>query len=156
MVQTGNGPPPVRQVFETVLYAADVPAAAAFYAGVLGLRALRQVGAGAQSAVFRLGPECMLLLFDPAWSERTGRGAPAHGARGAGHVALRIDDDAYEEWLAWLGAHGVAVEREVVWDAGGRSIYVRDPAGNSVELAAGDVWGVGERSGDTDHRSEPR
>ncbi|MDP1660793.1 MAG: VOC family protein [Phycisphaerales bacterium] len=141
MDQTGNGAPPVRQVFETVLYAADVPAAAAFYAGVLGLRPLRPVGAGAQSAVFRLGPECMLLLFDPAWSERTGRGAPHHGTRGQGHVALRIAEADYDAWRGWLVAKGVEIEREVTWEPGGRSIYFRDPAGNSVELAAGDVWG---------------
>jgi hypothetical protein len=35
----------------------------------------------------------------------------------------------------------VPIEREIEWDEGGTSIYVRDPAGNSVELAPPTIWG---------------
>jgi hypothetical protein len=35
----------------------------------------------------------------------------------------------------------VEIEREVDWDEGGTSLYVRDPAGNSVELAPPTIWG---------------
>ena len=37
---------------------------------------------------------------------------------------------------------GVDIETEVEWPGGGRSIYVRDPAGNSVELASSTIWGL--------------
>ena len=68
--------------------------------------------------------------------------APSHhGSRGQGHAALRIDDADYDAWKVWLVERGVEIEMEVKWPPGGRSIYFRDPAGNSVELAAGDVWG---------------
>ncbi len=39
-----------------------------------------------------------------------------------------------------LRDRGIELEREVDWPQGGRSIYVRDPAGNSVELVEGDLW----------------
>ena len=133
------GCPPISRVFETVLYTPDVPAAVPFYRDILGLPLLRPPTG--QSAVFRVSAESMLLVMDPVYSEQKGRGAPHHGSRGQGHAALRIDDGDYDAWKAWLGAKGVAIEMEVKWPPGGRSIYFRDPAGNSVELAAGDVWG---------------
>jgi hypothetical protein len=43
--------------------------------------------------------------------------------------------------LRWTPAHGVEVEREIGWPDGSRSLYVRDPAGNSVELAPPSLWG---------------
>lgn len=135
-----NHPPAIRGVYETVLYADDVLSAAAFYADVLGLTPLRR--ASLQSAVFRLGPEAMLLIFEPRWSEQPGRGVPAHAARGHAHIAFRVGAEDLEHWREHLARLGVAIELERGWDPGGRSIYIRDPAGNSVELAAGEVWGA--------------
>ena len=43
-------------------------------------------------------------------------------------------------------AAGVRIEAEVAWPGGGRSIYVRDPSGNSVELATAAVWGLASES----------
>jgi hypothetical protein len=33
------------------------------------------------------------------------------------------------------------IEKEFGWPRGGRSIYFRDPAGNSVELVTPGLWG---------------
>lgn len=129
----------ITAIYETVLYAADVPAAAAFYHQVLGLLPARPPSV--ESARFCLSPDAFLLLFNPDWSEKAGRGVPAHAARGPGHIAFHIPGDSVESWKATLASHAVPIEMERGWDPGGRSIYVRDPAGNSVELAAGDVWG---------------
>jgi len=126
------------RIYETVLYADDVIAAAAFYAEVLGLRQLREPDE--QSAVFRLDDGGVLLLFDPARSEVPGRLVPSHGARGPGHIAFAVEPDtldAVEERLARLG---VEIEDRHAWKPGGRSLYVRDPTGNSVELVEGEVW----------------
>ena len=38
--------------------------------------------------------------------------------------------------------YGVVIEKEVGWPKGGRSIYFRDPAGNSVELVTPGRWGL--------------
>jgi catechol 2,3-dioxygenase-like lactoylglutathione lyase family enzyme len=73
---------------------------------------------------------------------------PPHGARGAGHVAFRVPAAALEAWRARLTAAGVAIEAEIAWPRGGRSLYVRDPAGNSVELGTAAIWGLPEGDGD--------
>jgi catechol 2,3-dioxygenase-like lactoylglutathione lyase family enzyme len=122
-----------RRVYETVVYAPDLDAALAFYGEVL---ALRQVA----DMAFRLDDDGILLLFDPAQSAQPGRLVPSHGpAGGSVHVAFAVDS--LEPWRARLHAAGVELEHEHEWARGGaRSLYVRDPAGNSVELVEGDLW----------------
>jgi len=129
--------PPVG-VYETVLYASDVPATAHFYSELLGLHAVQE--ADELSAAFRLGDGGMLLLFDPARSSILGRPVPSHGASGPGHVAFAVEAGDLEAFAAELRRRGVEIEREMTWDEGGRSLYVRDPAGNSVELVEGEAW----------------
>ena len=124
----------MASVHETVLYAGDVTAATHFYAEVVGLRVVFE-RAGLMAAL-RVDERGLLLLFDPAESDVAGRDVPSHGARGAGHVAFGVSD---EELRAIL-AHGLEIERELTWPRGGRSTYVRDPAGNSVEFVVGEIW----------------
>lgn len=128
---------PLR-VYETVLYATDVAAVAAFYSGVLRLRLMKQPNETA--AFFRLDDGGVLLVFDPGPASVPGRWVPAHGATGAGHVALAVAAGELGAWAVELRAKGVEVEREITWPTGGRSLYVRDPAGNSVELVEGEIW----------------
>ena len=132
-------PPPVLAVVETAVYAADLAAAEGFYAGVLGLPvAGREPG---RHVFFRVGDAGLLLAFDPAATSRGG-GPPPHGATGPGHFALGVRAEDLEPWKAHLMANGVAIERELTWPLGGQSVYVRDPAGNSVELVTPGVWGT--------------
>jgi catechol 2,3-dioxygenase-like lactoylglutathione lyase family enzyme len=124
------------RVYETVLYASDLVATAAFYSDTLGLRSL---GEHDEVAVFRLDDGGILLLFDPARSSAPGR-AVAHGTSGVGHVAFAVSPGELDPIRADLSRSGVEIEREITWDHGGRSIYFRDPAGNSVELIEGEAW----------------
>lgn len=125
-------------MYETVLYASDVAATARFYSELLGLTPAEPPDEAA--AVFRLDDGGMLLVFDPARSSAPGRGVPAHGSTGAGHVAFSVSGGELEPLAARLLEANVDVERWIDWPAGGRSLYVRDPAGNSVELVDGEVW----------------
>jgi catechol 2,3-dioxygenase-like lactoylglutathione lyase family enzyme len=136
-------PTPIARVLETALYAEDLIAASDFYERILGLERIAFVEG--RHAFFRCG-DGVVLIFDPrstATVATTVNGAPVplHGARGAGHVALAIADADLPAWREHLEANGVAVESEVTWPRGGKSLYVRDPAGNSVELASPLLWG---------------
>jgi catechol 2,3-dioxygenase-like lactoylglutathione lyase family enzyme len=131
--------PPVTAVVEAAVYAADLAAAEAFYAGVLGLPvAGRELG---RHVFFRVGDAAMLLVFNPA-ATRAGGDLPPHGTAGPGHFALGVRAGDLDGWKARLAASGVGVEKELTWPRGGRSVYVRDPAGNSVELLTPGVWGT--------------
>jgi catechol 2,3-dioxygenase-like lactoylglutathione lyase family enzyme len=125
-------------VYETVLYAADVAKAAAFYSDVLGLRLID--GPDELSAGFRLDDGGVLLIFDPSRSSLPNRPVPSHGPTGAGHVAFSVEEGTLDAWGEALRERGVEIELERGWQRGGRSIYVRDPAGNAVELVDGDLW----------------
>ncbi|HMO09730.1 MAG TPA: VOC family protein [Paracoccaceae bacterium] len=133
--------PTILGTLETALYAADLAAAERFYAGILGLPViLRQPG---RHVFFRSGTS-VLLVFDPAATAvPPGPGAlpvPPHGADGPGHLCLTIAPGDLAAWRDHLRAEGLEIESEIAWPGGGRSIYVRDPAGNSVELADAALW----------------
>lgn len=131
--------PKVTRIFETVLYADDLDAARRFYGTVMGLDVLQS------SDLFitlRCG-EGVLLVFDADKSGKPGRSVPAHGARGEGHIAFGVPEADLDRWRDHLVAHGVEIEDEVEWKVGGVSIYFRDPAGNSIELAPPTLWGGG-------------
>tara|TARA_R110000782_G_scaffold73091_2_gene146108 strand:- start:25734 stop:26174 length:441 start_codon:yes stop_codon:yes gene_type:complete len=140
-------PPPPHAVLETVLYAEDLAAARGFYAGVLGLEAVDEMDE--LSLVLRIGSGQVVLIFDPRRSDAPGRSVPSHGHRnGCGHIALRIRPADLDAWGRRLTDHGVPIERTVDWSGGrGRSLYVRDPAGNSVELIDADIWPPGGNPG---------
>ena len=134
----------IQGVLETCLYASDLDAAERFYSGVLELTVVAR--AAERHVFFRCGA-AMLLVFDP---ERTAASAgqvngtpvPAHGARGAGHVCFRIAADELDAWRERFARADVAIEAEITWPRGGSSLYVRDPAGNSVELAPASIWSI--------------
>jgi catechol 2,3-dioxygenase-like lactoylglutathione lyase family enzyme len=53
---------------------------------------------------------------------------------------LGIDLQSLDDCQKHLVESGVEIEAEVEWPPGGKSIYFRDPAGNSVELVTPGVW----------------
>ncbi|MGZ8491142.1 MAG: VOC family protein [Gemmatirosa sp.] len=139
-----HAPLPPARVLESCLYAPDLAAAARFYEDVLLLTPFARVDG--RHVFFHCGPG-VFLLFAPDVTATTpgavgGVPVPAHGTHGPGHVAFAVADDALDAWRAHLAAHAVAIEAEIHWPRGGRSLYVRDPAGNSVELASPRIWGL--------------
>lgn len=137
MVPESDSPEPIRSVLETCLYATDLDAAAAFYGEVLGLTEVsREEG---RHVFFRCGKQ-MVLLFKPEATSDPGGMLPPHGAEGPGHVAFAVDDAQLDAWHERLERRGVPIEKDMQWGEAGRSLYVRDPAGNSVELATPSIW----------------
>jgi catechol 2,3-dioxygenase-like lactoylglutathione lyase family enzyme len=139
MATSNTTVPPIETVVEMAVYAADLAAAEAFYAGVLGLPVITHDPE--RHVFFRVGAASVLLVFNPETTIRGGE-LPAHGATGPGHFALGIRPESLDPWRAHLATRGVAIEQEVAWPRGGHSLYFRDPAGNAVELVTPGVWGT--------------
>lgn len=130
-----------RRTLETCLYAEDLAAAKSFYAEVLGGEPFFEEAG--RHVFFRIG-ESLLFIFNPHVSAHPtppGEGipVPTHGAHGPGHVAFQVEED-LDRWREHLLARKVEIERVIEWPGGGRSVYFRDPAGNSVELADTGLW----------------
>lgn len=138
--------PPILGTLESALYAADLDAATAFWSGVMGLEAF-QTRPG-RHVFFRVpagNPPQVLLVFNPAaTAEPPAPDArlpvPPHGATGPGHFCLAVAGEALDAWRAHLEGQGVAIEADFRWPNGARSVYIRDPAGNSIELAEPRIW----------------
>lgn len=129
--------PAVSGVYETVLYGANVRELASFYADVVGLRLIE---INELLAALRIPDGGVLLLFDRSLSSVPGRSVPAHGTTGDGHVAFAVPPGDLDRWREHLASCAVEIESVVDWGGGPVSLYVRDPAGNSVEFAAGELW----------------
>lgn len=134
-----------HSILETALYVDDLDTAERFYTGVLGLeRIARQTH---RHVFFQCG-RGVLLLFNTATTAVptliAGQMIPAHGAHGPGHMAFAVREKELAAWRQRLQEAKVAIESEVSWPQGGHSIYFRDPAGNSIELATPRIWGLEE------------
>lgn len=130
-------------ILETIIYAEDLDAARSFYRDVMGLEPAST--APGRHLFYRIGDQ-MLLVFNPeATSKPTASTAlpvPTHGGRGPGHVCFRATASEVDAWRHLLEDKGVAIEADFEWPKGGRSIYFRDPAGNSIEIAEARIWGI--------------
>jgi catechol 2,3-dioxygenase-like lactoylglutathione lyase family enzyme len=136
-----TAPPRALRVVETALYFDDLPAAAAFYRDVLGLRAMNEsarlvamdAGGGTVLLLFRRGETAKGFRWPDGW-------IPPHDGAGPLHLALGVAVDSLDGWERWLVSCGVEIESRVTWSRGGRSLYFRDPAGHSVELVTPGTW----------------
>lgn len=127
-------------ILETILYAADPDACAAFYTRLFGFPEQRRV---AGRFAFLRTVNQMLLIFapGPTADPQNQSGIPTHGATGPGHICFRAADaDDLAHWKQRLADLSIPVEHEHDWPGGGRSVYFRDPAGNSVEIAEARIW----------------
>jgi catechol 2,3-dioxygenase-like lactoylglutathione lyase family enzyme len=129
----------IKAVVETAIYVDDLQVTEAFYGTILGLSVMSKEPG--RHVFFQVGEASVLLAF-LAEATLNGDHLPPHGASGPGHFALGIEAEAFDAWRRLLQGHGVRIEKEVGWPRGGKSIYFRDPAGNSVELVTPGVWGL--------------
>jgi catechol 2,3-dioxygenase-like lactoylglutathione lyase family enzyme len=123
-------------LLEVALYhdAAEEEAMAAMY----GALELDRVAAWPDGAAYRLGDVLVLLFVRERLAEREGPIAD-HGSAGPGHVCFTVPPGEYEAWIHRVA--GIAeITHEHEWKGGRRSFYFRDPAGNLLEVADGDLW----------------
>lgn len=131
-------------ILESALYVSDLGTAEAFYRDVLGLEVIAKVDG--RHVFFACGGG-VLLLFDalatkvpPAPDARLP--VPPHGAAGQGHLCFSATAEEISAWKARLEKLGITIEADFEWPKGGRSIYFRDPSGNSLEFAEPKIWGL--------------
>ena len=132
------------RILETALYAENLDQTADFYSQVLGLERFTEVPG--RHVFFRAEGQ-VLLLFKPSAtrvppSPDARLAVPPHGAEGPGHVCFAATSAQIDGWIEHLAAHALEIESTVEWPGGGRSIYFRDPAGNSLEFAEARIWGL--------------
>jgi catechol-2,3-dioxygenase len=128
----------VNAILETILYGSNLEELEDFYQKVLGLR--RIAATPGRNVVLQCGNSA-LILFNADKSSQTGGKFPAHGVNGSGHIAFVIGEEELEVWRIHLSKMNIIIETEIIWEDGGISLYFRDPAGNSVELAPPTIWG---------------
>ena len=130
-------------ILESALYVTDLTAAETFYRDVIGLELLAKVEG--RHVFFRCGDGVLLLFNAEATKNQPPPDArlpvPPHGAVGEGHLCFSASSDEIAAWKKRLEMHGLAIEADFEWPKGGRSIYFRDPSGNSIEFAEPRIWG---------------
>ena len=132
------------------LYVTDLDAAETFYTDILGLERIAK--ADGRHVFFRCGDGVLLLFNAEATKELPSPDAklpvPPHGSVGQGHLCFTASGDEIDRWKDRLSRKGIAIEADFHWPAksgqerGGRSIYFRDPSGNSLEFAEPKIWGL--------------
>jgi catechol 2,3-dioxygenase-like lactoylglutathione lyase family enzyme len=131
-------------ILESALYVTDLDAAEDFYSGVLGLDLLGKVDG--RHLFFRCGDGVLLIFNAEATKVPPAPDAklkvPPHGTVGDGHLCFAASADEIVRWRAHLETKKIAIESEFEWPQGGRSIYIRDPSGNSIEFAEPRIWGI--------------
>lgn len=129
-----------KGILETVIYATDLDAAERFYRNVFGLDVVRKLSE--QFVFFRCGDQ-MLLVFNPEKSSVTdpANPIPRHGTTGRGHFCFKAEDKAeVDAWRDRFVLLGIEIEHYQRWNNGSHSVYIRDPAGNSVEVGEARLW----------------
>ena len=133
--------PAPQAILESSLYVDDLDAADEFYGHILGLERIQRIGN--RHVFFRCGTS-VLLLFNAEETEKPSSNprlpVPPHGARGPGHVCFAQPRKDLLRMRERLREAGTEIEAEFDWPSGARSIYFRDPAGNSVEIAEPHLW----------------
>ena len=133
--------PPIDRILETAIYCDDLDKAEIFYTGLFGFPVMLS---NERIRALDVNAASVLLLFQrgaTTHSIRLPEGLiPSHDSTGPAHFAFGIAADQYHAWKAMLLQRGIAIESEVQWIAGGRSLYFRDPDGHSVELATPGLW----------------
>ena len=123
--------PSLASLDHLVLTVADPAVTAAFYTRVLGMEA-RTFGEGRQALHF--GAQ-KINLHPAAAPIRPHAATPAPGSADL----CFLTDTPLADWQAHLEAEGVPVEQGPVGRTGAtgpiRSLYIRDPDGNLVEIA---------------------
>jgi len=136
-----NISPALNGILETAIYAEDLDVAREFYGGILGMEEV--TATEGRHVFFRCG-KIMVLVFNPNETVKQpfekSLPIPPHGSNGPIHVCFSAPTGAIDSWTAHLEKNNIEIESKITWPNGARSVYFRDPAGNSLEFAEPKLW----------------
>ncbi|HDY7751253.1 TPA: VOC family protein [Vibrio vulnificus] len=126
----------LQAIDHIVLRVVDLPKMLAFYCDILGCVVEREVAEFGLTQL-RAGSSLIdLVTVDSKLGQQGGR-APEQEGRNLDHFCLQITPKDEQEILDFLIQHGVEVEdfaNRYGAQGFGRSIYLSDPEGNTIEL----------------------
>ena len=129
--------PKSEGILESSLYVDDVHRSARFYEKIFGFRVISDFGA--RGCAMEAGHRQVLLLFKKGGSLAI---ESPHDGDGELHLAFAIPAAELARWEAWLAENGLAIEEKRAWEAGGWSLYFRDPDRHLIEVATPGVWSI--------------
>lgn len=127
----------VRMIDHLVLRTDQPEAMIRFYSEVLGCKVERSLPVETGLVQLRAGQSLIDLVAVNSKLGRSGGPAPSPGGNNMDHFCLQIESLSEEEIYDWLGSKDVDTGTfEVRYGAEGfgRSLYLKDPDGNTVEL----------------------
>ena len=130
------------KALESALYVTDLGEATAFYSRLLNQQP-RDLLPG-RHAFFQLDGSVLLLFNAEQTRQVTDLPIPTHGSEGQGHFCLSSAPKGIDHWRQRLAELGIQLEIEFLWPNGARSLYFRDPSGNSLEIAEPKLWGFND------------
>ncbi|EGR0669368.1 VOC family protein [Vibrio vulnificus] len=126
----------LQAIDHIVLRVVDLPKMLAFYCDILGCVVEREVAEFGLTQL-RAGSALIDLVTVDSKLGQQGSRAPEQEGRNLDHFCLQITPKDEQEILDFLTLHGVQVEdfaNRYGAQGFGRSIYLSDPEGNTVEL----------------------
>jgi len=130
------------KIVETCIYSSELKEMKDFYMNKLGLDFVSEENG---RHVFLKAGKSMLLIFNPESTLNDSISIfPIHGAitpPSIVHFALEINTADYEKWKDLLSKKQINIEKELKI-GNSRSVYLRDPSGNVVELITENVWPI--------------
>ncbi len=140
----------VAGIDHIVLRTTKLQAMLEFYNGILGCRIERETSPKTGLTQLRAGNALIDLVVVDSKLGKLGGGAPTQTGNNVDHFCLQLKSISEEEIKAYLESNGVeAGEFENRYGAQGfgKSVYVKDPEGNVVELRSQIPAGVNQYLG---------
>jgi glyoxylase I family protein len=133
----GKNPIRIRAIDHVVLRSDNMASLLQFYVDVLGCAVERELSPEFGLVQLRAGNSLIDLVDVNAELGRMGGPAPGKDGHNLDHFCLEIDAMDEPALLQWLNANHVessSFERRYGANGFGRSVYIQDPDGNTVEL----------------------
>jgi len=128
--------PKTDGILESSLYVSDVPRSVRFYQETFGFSVISEFGE--RGCAMQAGTRQVLLLFKREPRARFHR----HTTGRRTTPRVRNPNCGIGQLESLLQKRGIAVEEKRKWEAGGLSLYFRDPDRHLIELATPGTWSV--------------